>query len=217
MGAPLDWIWCVIQRLSVTLFLRFSASQKAAKICSKAFVCSHKRFAPHVGNNPSFVPTTLGNLLFGIPFPCLTSAFCLIHLTFLEVAKIQIAPKKLQSVRFVSAVITIHFVLVITAGVGATLKHYSSALIITCTLFFVFWGLFLSTSLIYSGLKVIRRASEVQSQLETIELKNDTAKENGRRRKSRTAKVAKVTLATSTLGFVSCALQLYGSFGIHGW
>lgn len=52
--------------------------------------------------DPYKIPTTLGNLLFGIPFPCLTSAFCLIHLTFLEVAKIQIAPKKLRSVRFVT-------------------------------------------------------------------------------------------------------------------
>ena len=169
------------------------------------------------GDNGVKIPSMLGNLLFGIAYPCLTSAFCLIHLAFLQVAKIQIAPKKIQNVRFVAGIITIHFVLQITAGVLAVnFKRYSSAMLITCRSFFVIWGSLLSAGFIYSGLKVIRRAGRVQNRLEMTELGGPTAKASGRRRNSRTSKVGKVTFVTSILGLVCCALQLYARFGIYG-
>ena len=169
------------------------------------------------GGNGVKIPSILGNLLFGIAFPCLTSAFFLIHLAFLEVAKIQTGPKKIQNVRFVVGVITTHFVLEITAGVLAVIfKRYSSAMLITCRSFFIILGSLLSASFVYSGLRVIRRAGKVQSRLEATELGEPTAKASGRRRDSRICKVAKVTFATSILGLICCALQLYARFGVYG-
>ena len=161
-------------------------------------------------------PYWLTKVLFGITFPCLTSSFCLIHLAFLEVAKIQIGSKRLQSVRFLGAVITTHFVLVLTAETTTAIKPKFAPLLIVCQSFFILWGILLSASFIYSGLKVINRASTVQRQLETIEPGETAAKTSGRRQKTRTSKVAKVTFATSILGFVCCGLQIYSMFGVYG-
>ena len=74
------------------------------------------------GDNVVRSPAWLATLLFGMTFPCLMSSFCLIHLAFLEVAKIQIGSKKLQSVRFLGGIIAIHFVVVITAETTTAIK-----------------------------------------------------------------------------------------------
>ena len=161
-------------------------------------------------------PGWLAKLLFGIAFPCLTSSFCLIHLAFLEVAKIQIGSKKLQSVRFLSSVITTHFVVVITAETTTAVKPKLTPLLIVCQSFFILWGFLLSVSFIYSGLKVIHRADRAQKQLETIELGEAATKTSRTRRKTRTSKVAKVTFATSILEFLCCGLQIYSLFGVYG-
>ena len=57
-------------------------------------------------------------LVYSIAFPSLTSSFCLIHLAFLDVTKIKLGSKKLQSARLVSGVIISHFALEIMAAVA---------------------------------------------------------------------------------------------------
>ena len=167
------------------------------------------------GDNGVKIPDWLTKLLFGIAFPCLTSTFCLIHLAFLEIAKIQIGSKKLQNVRFLTAVITTHFVVVVTAETTTAIKPNFTPLLIVCQSLFILWGFLLSVSFIYSGLKVIRGASRLQKQLDTIESRKHAVKSSGRRRNPRTCKVAKVTFATSILGFVCCGLQIYSMFGVY--
>jgi len=169
------------------------------------------------GDNGVKLPNWFARLLYGITFPCLTSSFCLIHLAFCEVAKVQIGPKKIHSVRFVISVIITHFALEITAAVAIAVRPHLAPLMIVCQSFFILWGFLLSAGFIYSGLKVIHRARRAQRQIGTIELRDAaTAKANGARRKERTSKVAKVTFVTSILGFVSCALQIYSMFGVYG-
>jgi len=160
-------------------------------------------------------PNWLVTLLYGIAFPCLTSSFSLIHLAFLEVANAHIGPSKLQSVPFLGGVITSHFVLVIIAETTTATNAKLTPLLIVCQSFFILWGLLLSVSFIYSGLKVIHSSEKVQKQLEMIEngVAQQTASE--KRRKSKTIKVAKVTFATSILGFACCGLQLYSLFGVY--
>ena len=167
------------------------------------------------GDNGVKIPDWLAKLLFGITFPCLTSSFCLIHLAFLEVAKIQLGSKKLQNVRFLTAVITAHFVVVLTAETTTAIKPNFAPLLIVCQSLFILWGFLLSVSFIYSGLKVIRGASRLQKQLETIESGKHAVKSSGRGQNPRTHKVAKVTFATSTLRFVCCGLQIYSMFGVY--
>ena len=169
------------------------------------------------GDNGVKLPNWLARLLYGITFRCLTSAFCLIHLAFREVAKIQIGPKKIQSVRFVISVIITHFALEITAAIAIAVRPHLAPLMIVCQSFFIFWEFFLSVGFIYSGLKVIHRARRAQRQIGTIELRDAAAaKASEARRKKRTSKVAKVTYATSILGFVGCGLQIYSMVGVYG-
>lgn len=166
------------------------------------------------GNNGFKSPHWLTKLLYGITFPCLTSSFCLIHLAFLEVSKVQIGSKKLQSVPFLGGVIAIHFVIVITAETTTAMKAELTPLLIVCQSFFILWGFLLSASFIYSGLKVILHSINLQQQLEMVQTRT-AKKENRPRRTTGTVKVAKITLATSILGFACCGLQLYSLFGVY--
>ena len=138
-------------------------------------------------------------------------------MAFREVAKIQVGPKKIHSVRFVVRVIITHFALEITVAIAIAVSPHLAPLMIVCQSYFILWGFLLSAGFIYSGLKVIYRARRVQRQIGTIELADAAwAKANGARRKERAFKVAKVTFATNILGFVCCAQQIYSMFGVYG-
>ena len=159
-------------------------------------------------------PEWLTLLLFGIAYPCLTSSFCLIHLAFLEVTKLKVGPSRLQNAKFLSAVIVAHFIIVLTAETTSSIKPELNALLIVCQSFFILWGLLLSGSFIYSGCKVIKSAGNVQQQLSAIE-KNER-QQNKPKQKSRTTKVAKITLVTSFLGIAVCGLHFYSMIGVYG-
>ena len=158
-------------------------------------------------------PKWMTLLLFGIAYPCLTSAFSLIHLAFLEVTKMRIVPSKLQNAKFLSCIIVVHFIIVFTAESSSSIKPELDALLIVCQSFFILWGLLLSGSFIYSGCKVINRVDNVHEQLSAIE-RNERFRNN--QQKSSTTKVAKITLGTSFLGFVVCGLQFYSMVGVYG-
>ncbi|KAL9976227.1 hypothetical protein ACROYT_G013499 [Oculina patagonica] len=158
-------------------------------------------------------PKWMTLLLFGIAYPCLTSAFSLIHLAFLEVTKMRIVPSKLQNVKFLTGVIVIHFIIVFTAESSSSIKPELDALLIVCQSFFILWGLMLSGSFIYSGCKVINRVENVQGQLDAIE-RNERLR--NKQQKPSTTKVAKITLGTSFLGIVVCGLQFYSMIGVYG-
>ena len=167
------------------------------------------------GENGFHCPHWLATLLYGIAFPCLTSSFSLIHLAFLEVANVHIGPSKLQSVYFLGGVITLHFGIVIIAETTTATNAKLTPLLIVCQSIFILWGLLLSVSFIYSGLKVILSSEKVQKQLEMIETGAAQQTASEKRRKTKTIKVAKVTFATSILGFACCGLQLYSLFGVY--
>ena len=159
-------------------------------------------------------PKWLTLLLFGIAYPCLTSAFSLIHLAFLEVTKMQIVPSKLQNVKFLSGVIFLHFIIVFIAETSASIKPELDFLLIACQSFFIIWGLFLSGSFIYSGCRVMNSVENVQRQL--IAMESNARPSLGTTSKTSTTKVAKITLGTSFLGLAVCGLQFYSMLGVYG-
>ena len=161
-------------------------------------------------------PEWLSLLLFGIAYPCLTSSFCLIHLAFLEVANLKIGPSRLQNVKFISAIIALHFIVVFTAESVSSIKPELRALLIVCQSFFILWGLLLSASFVYSGCKVINYVESVQQQLNNIEKTGHTPRKTSKE-KSRTNKVAKVTLGTSVLGLAVCVLQCYSMIKVYAF
>lgn len=149
------------------------------------------------------MPKWFAQFLFNIAFPCLTSSFGLIFLVFLRVAKLQLVSERLSNARYLIAVISFHFAIVVIADIAAAVDYSNvHILFIICQLFFIIWGLLLSATFIYSGLKVIYRAKNVQKQLETQSAAN-------------TSKVAKVTIGTSCLGLGISALQLYSLVDVY--
>lgn len=148
------------------------------------------------------MPRWFALFLFNIAFPCLTSSFSLIFLVFLKVSKLRLVPKRLKDARFLVAVITFHFAFVFVTDIASAISDKVIILLIVCQLLFIVWGLLLSASFIYSGLKVIYRAKNIAKQLEM-------------QRRTNTSKVAKVTIGTSCLGVACSALQLYSLVSVY--
>ena len=150
-------------------------------------------------------PRWLAQLLYNIAFPCLTSAFCLIFLIFLGVAKLQLVPKRLQKAGFLIGVISLHFAIVLIAEIiGVINPDLAIPAIIVCQFFFIIWGLLLSASFIYGGLKVIHQSRSLKKHLRT-------------QRKTNASKVAKITLITSCLGLACSILQLFSLISVYGF
>ena len=160
-------------------------------------------------------PNWLTLLLFGIAYPCLTSSFCLIHMAFLEATKLKIGPNKLQSVKFLSSVILLHFAIVLAAETTTSIKPQLKPLLIVCQSFFILWSLILSVSFIYSGFKLMNRVKQVRTQLKAFE-RNENLRAKKTNQKSCTTKVAKITFATSFLGIAVCGLHFYSMIGVYG-
>lgn len=149
------------------------------------------------------MPKWFAQFLFNVAFPCLTSSFGLIFLVFLRVAKLQLVSERLKNARYLVGIILFHFAIVLVADIAAAIDYSNvHILFIICQLFFIIWGLLLSATFIYSGLKVIYRAKNVEKQLET-------------QRAANTSKVAKVTIGTSCLGVAISVLQLYSLVDVY--
>lgn len=148
------------------------------------------------------VPRWISQLLYNIAFPCLTSAFTLIFLVFLGVAKLQLVSKRLQKAGFLIAIITFHFAVVLFAEVSGIIDPYFAIPLIICHVYFIVWGLLLSASFIYSGLRVIYRVQKITKHLQ------------GQRR-TNISKIAKVTLVTSCLGIALGILQLFSLISVY--
>lgn len=103
--------------------------------------------------------------LFGIAFPCLTSAFCLVHVAFLEVAKIQVGSPKLKSPIFVGSIIFVHFSVVIVSDTTTAIKADRTELLIVCQSFFIVWGLLNSICFMYSGSRVVIKTINIRNKV----------------------------------------------------
>lgn len=163
------------------------------------------------------MPRWAAQLLYNISFPCLSSAFYLIFLVFLEVTKIRVVSKKLQNTRFLVVVISVHFAVVLFAEVSGIIKPDFAVPFIVCQLFFIVWGLLLSASFIFGGLKVICHARNVKRQLTTLKEKHQERNVKSPQNKLGTnaSKVAKITLVTSGLGLAWSIIQLYSLIDVY--
>lgn len=121
------------------------------------------------GENIADCPLWVDRPLFGIAFPCLMSAYCLVHVAFLEVAKIQLVSPKLRSLRFVASIILVHFAVVIVSDTTAAIKADRTELLIVCQSFFIVWGLLNSISFIYSGTRVVIKNRKIRNQIFEME------------------------------------------------
>lgn len=117
------------------------------------------------GENIANCPLWVVRPLFGIAFPCLMSAFCLVHVAFLEVAKIKLVSPKLSSVRFIAGIILVHFAVVVVSDTTTAIEANKTELLIVCQSFFVIWGLLNSVSFIYSGTRVVVKTRNIRNRI----------------------------------------------------
>ena len=117
--------------------------------------------AENIANCPLWVVRPL----FGIAFPCLMSAFCLVHVAFLEVAKIKLVSPKLSNVRFIAGIILVHFAVVVVSDTTTAIEANKTELLIVCQSFFVIWGLLNSVSFIYSGTRVVVKSRNIRNRI----------------------------------------------------
>lgn len=165
-------------------------------------------------------PVILTRILFGIALPCITASFSLVHLAFLQVMKLKLYPEKLQSGRFLSAVIVFHFSLTFFAEVMVSLFASWKTLSIICQSFYIVLNLVLSVSFMYSGTKIVNYVQTNHTHVsrlgQTSKRGRDTnGKTSIRPYRPNVSKLVKITYITVFLGIASCALQLYSIIGVY--
>ena len=161
-------------------------------------------------------PVILTRILFGIALPCITASFSLVHLAFLQVTKLKLYPEKLQSGRFLSAVIVFHFSLTFFAELMVSLFASWKALTVICQSFYIVLNLILSVSFLYSGTKIVKYVQKNNTHISRL----GQASQCGRTTSTRpyrpnVSKLVKITYITVLLGIASCALQLYSIIHVY--
>ncbi|XP_046614617.1 uncharacterized protein LOC124302456 isoform X3 [Neodiprion virginianus] len=112
------------------------------------------------------MPRVIGSIMWDIGFPCVTSAFCLIQLAFLQLTQLKFGPEKLQKESCLSLIITAHFSCIIASdGVLAFHNHYIAKYVIQ-TIFLV-WSIMLYLTFLHAGYKVMHLLRTVPNSMLT--------------------------------------------------
>lgn len=109
---------------------------------------------PYESHTVLHLPVLAVRILFAIGYPCLTSALSLIHFAFLEVNKLRLISRRLQSIKFLICVIASHFIIVLFIYILITFSSKSARLLILCQTILIAWWLVLALCFLYSGWKV---------------------------------------------------------------
>lgn len=172
-------------------------------------------------DNAGGTPVVLERILFGIGFPCITAGFTLIHFAFLEAAKVSLSSRRIQSLRFIIGVISVHFALVIISEIVTSYVSDISVLVIICMLYFIVSAFAVSASVFISGYRLVTQAKTHRRTMRRISARasagagyNSTTPPPYCNKESNTSKVMRVTLVTAFLGITCAALQIYAMAGI---
>ena len=109
---------------------------------------------PYESHTVLHLPVIVVRIIFAIGYPCLTSALSLIHVAFLEVNKLRLISRRLQSIKFLICMIASHFVVVLFIYTLITFSPKFARLLILCQTILISWWLVLALCFLYSGWKV---------------------------------------------------------------
>ncbi|XP_046146064.1 uncharacterized protein LOC114875792 isoform X1 [Osmia bicornis bicornis] len=115
-------------------------------------------------NLKDIMPKIIGSVIWDIGFPCVTSAFSLIQLAFLQLTQLKFGPEKLQKESCLSLVITAHFVFVIASDIALTSHNCNMVKYVVQTLFLI-WSILLYLIFLYAGYKIIHLLQTVPSSM----------------------------------------------------
>ena len=172
--------------------------------------------------NISKCPTILTRLLYGMGLPSLSAAFSLIQLMFFQLTKLTLYPRRLQSVKLIISLITVHFAIAVIAEIIIFAHADWRSLALVCQGFFIIFCFLLSTSFVYSGYKVIKYAQKniVRMQSIGVRVSSKRGMRNGKDNSGKDfrpniTKLVKITYVTAALGISGVTLQLYAIFHVY--
>ena len=131
------------------------------------FVTSPYDYPSHFGKE---VPLLLTRTLFSLGFPCLTAGLAFINVVFVEAASGEkVAHSKLRSVKFLIAVIIVHFTLVLVVDTITFLLMNTEGLFILCIVYFMIIALVSAGRVAYSGCKLIRQNEKIRAEIRGLQ------------------------------------------------
>lgn len=190
------------------------------------------------------LPVIVVRILFALGYPCLTSAFSLIHFAFIEVKKIRAIANRLQNIKFLTCVISLHFLIVIVVYTIVTFAPKFARLLIICQSILISWWLILAFCFLYSGGQICwqsktskdfftKRKGRKDGKNATdrvgydpVKKPNDnaTSKQNQESYTTKTKKqcktkgvsrLAKISGLVVVLGLMSAVVELYSLFAVY--
>lgn len=99
------------------------------------------------------MPKIIGSITWDIGYPCITSAFCLIQLAFLQLTKLKFGPEKIQKESCLSLIITAHFFLIIASNITLSSHNCYMAKYVVQAIFLV-WSILLYLAFLHAAYKV---------------------------------------------------------------
>ena len=145
------------------------------------------------------LPVPLLRVMYGVPYPCLTSSFSLVQMVVMRITKVRMGPQKFHNYRVLAAVITTHFTVVIVIDITVAYKNGLRLLILICQSIFTTWGLVLCFSFVYNGFKVAQFTNEANKALKQLitywKVKQETLK-NGNRKELALHRINKPKIRT---------------------
>ncbi|XP_072758120.1 uncharacterized protein [Anoplolepis gracilipes] len=99
------------------------------------------------------MPKVIGSIIWDIGYPCITSAFCLIQLAFLQLTKLKFGPERIQKESCLSLIITAHFFFIIASDITLSSHNCYMAKYVVQAAFLV-WSIFLYLAFLHAAYKV---------------------------------------------------------------
>ena len=176
--------------------------------------CLYLLLDPYASKAVVDLPPPVEALLAGAAYPFITSAFTLVFLSLLEAAKLQPFPQRIQNVRFLTPIILIHFIFVLTMDAVGAIFPDAIAAVVLCRVVFILWGVFLFVSYLYAGVTVLTKLLNFQEPgvMETTRFQSRKRRIHSWKK---VTKVAKFTGAVAFLGLCLCLLQTYSLVRIY--
>ncbi|XP_017892686.1 uncharacterized protein LOC108632545 [Ceratina calcarata] len=115
-------------------------------------------------NMKDIMPKITGSIVWDIGFPCVTSAFSLIQLAFLQLTQLKFGPEKLQKESCLSLIITGHFFFVIASDIALTSHNCYMVKYVVQTVFLA-WSILLYLTFLHAGFKILRLLKTVPSSM----------------------------------------------------
>ncbi|XP_076224173.1 uncharacterized protein LOC116424682 isoform X3 [Nomia melanderi] len=117
-------------------------------------------------NLKDIMPKIIGSIVWDIGFPCITSAFSLIQLAFLQLTQFQLkfGPQNIQKESCVSLIITGHFFFVIASDIALTSPNCYVVIYVVQSVFLI-WSILLYLTFLHAGYKILQWLETVPSSM----------------------------------------------------